>query len=230
MQTENTECVIIEKTSNLNEKSQEIDTIKTGIIYLITNKINNRKYVGQTTRNILDRWRDHKKDYKGKNYLINFAIKKYGSENFTIVEIHKIKEYDTVVLLDKLNELETFYIKQYETFVDWNKGGYNLTTGGRHHKMSESTKLKLRDHFIGIPRPNYVKEKISNTLKGRPNHINTIEKKMKSYKITFLDGSVKQIKGLKKFCRESKYDFRTLLRFRRKELNKYRDITSIEYA
>ena len=52
-----------------------------GYIYLITNKINNKKYIGQTTRTIKIRISDHFSNLY-KNYAITNAIKKYGKENF----------------------------------------------------------------------------------------------------------------------------------------------------
>lgn len=56
------------------------------LVYVHTNKINGKKYVGQSS-NIVERWRNG-----GKNYFssIKFfrAIQKYGWENFT----HEIQE------------------------------------------------------------------------------------------------------------------------------------------
>ena len=45
-----------------------------GIVYLITNKINNRKYIGVDTNN--------NKNYFGSGKSIKLALKKYGRENF----------------------------------------------------------------------------------------------------------------------------------------------------
>ena len=57
-------------------------------IYLITNDINGKQYVGKTYyNNIQERWKEHLQDYKKfrceKRPLYN-AINKYGFENFTI--------------------------------------------------------------------------------------------------------------------------------------------------
>ena len=52
-------------------------------IYMITNKINNKKYIGQSVR-IEIRWREHKNSYlknDTNSHLYN-AMKKYGIENF----------------------------------------------------------------------------------------------------------------------------------------------------
>ena len=63
-------------------------------IYLITNLVNGKWYVGQTIRPLEHRWERHlhvgKRDVK---YHLYKSIKKYGVENF---KIQKIEECDTV--------------------------------------------------------------------------------------------------------------------------------------
>ena len=88
-----------------------------GIIYKITNKVNNKSYIGQTRQSIQFRWNQHinKKD---KTYFHN-AIHKYGKDNF---EISVLEECD----VKDLDAKEIFYIAKYDTF----KNGYNLTIGG----------------------------------------------------------------------------------------------------
>lgn len=58
-----------------------------GIIYKITNLVNNKVYIGQTERTLKERWGQHKYS-KGCKYLHN-AILKYGAESFKIEEIEK---------------------------------------------------------------------------------------------------------------------------------------------
>ena len=93
-----------------------------GYIYLITNKINNKKYVGKTTQSIKKRWQEHLRNSKKKKYelrpLYN-AIRKYGIENFVIKEIEKCDA-------DILSEREQYWIQHYDTY----KNGYNATLGG----------------------------------------------------------------------------------------------------
>lgn len=88
-----------------------------GLIYKITNKVNNKSYIGQTRYTLEFRWRQHlnSKD----NCYFHKAIKKYGAENFN-VEI--LEECD----FKDLDSREIFYIAKYNTFKD----GYNSTIGG----------------------------------------------------------------------------------------------------
>lgn len=93
-----------------------------GYIYLITNKINNKKYVGKTTQSIEKRWQEHISDSKREKCEIRplyRAIRKYGIENFTIKEIEKCNT-------DNLSEKEKYWIRYYNTYED----GYNATLGG----------------------------------------------------------------------------------------------------
>lgn len=94
-----------------------------GFIYIITNLVNNKVYIGQTIRTIEERWREHCRSCCSAdelNMLIKKAIKKYGKENFTITELEKCKVED-------LNDKEIYYIKLYNSF----QNGYNMTPGGK---------------------------------------------------------------------------------------------------
>lgn len=88
-----------------------------GIIYKITNKVNNKSYIGQTRYTLEFRWRQHQ--HKKDNTYFHNAIHKYGIENFEL-EVLEECEYKN------LNSREIFYIAKYDTF----KNGYNLTIGG----------------------------------------------------------------------------------------------------
>lgn len=88
-----------------------------GIIYKITNKVNNKSYIGQTRYTIEFRWKQHQ--HKKDNTYFHNAIKKYGIDSFLI---EKLEECN----IEDLNSREIFYIAKYDTF----KNGYNLTIGG----------------------------------------------------------------------------------------------------
>lgn len=88
-----------------------------GLIYKITNKVNNMSYIGQTRYTIEFRWKQHQ--HKKDNTYFHNAIHKYGIKNF---EIEVLEECN----VEDLNSKEIFFIAKYDTF---NKG-YNLTIGG----------------------------------------------------------------------------------------------------
>lgn len=126
----------------------------TGYIYSITNKINGKQYIGQTTKTIEFRWNTHRASAKiGINNVFYKAIQKYGVENFEIKQLSKVNSPN---LIDWLNILEPLYIKFYKTLVP---NGYNLQTGGKNYIRHEDTKIK-----------------IGNSVKGRKHSLETIEK------------------------------------------------------
>ncbi len=163
------------------------------IIYKITNEINGKVYIGQTTRNLEQRWKDHKceaKDCK-RGRAIHRAIHKYGVENFTIEQI------DNAETQEELNEKERYWIEYYESNTS---KGYNLTDGGDFFKMNESVKKKMseirkgqwageKNPKYGVPMPQEIKDKLITVNKlrtGEKNHFygkkHTEETKLKMRK------------------------------------------------
>lgn len=116
-----------------SKRHGDVPNIKWGQIYLTSNKINGRKYVGQTTRKKYSKW------YLGSGVLIKKAIKKHGNENFC-----KIILWEGYTTANELNNLEIKYIKLHNTKV--HLGGYNLASGGNSnsgYKASNSTRKKI---------------------------------------------------------------------------------------
>ena len=95
---------------------------RTGIIYVIKNKCNDKVYIGQTTQCVEDRFKQHLKPSQRKRarYKLYRAIDKYGSDNFYYEVLEKDVPYD------KLDEREIYYIEKFDSF----KNGYNSTHGG----------------------------------------------------------------------------------------------------
>jgi len=87
-----------------------------GIIYCITNKTDNNKYIGLTTIGLNERFKQHTKAYS----YIGKAIRKHGKDNFTIEQI------DEAETKEELCDLEIYWIGKHNTFDE----GYNLTRGG----------------------------------------------------------------------------------------------------
>lgn len=99
-------------------------------IYKITNNINGKVYIGQAL-NTETRFRQHCKDC-AKDCLVDYAIKKYGKENFSVEILeHQICDY---------NEREKYWIKQLNSLAP---NGYNISTGGDNPPV-----------YYGIDHPN----------------------------------------------------------------------------
>lgn len=104
------------------------------VIYLISNMINNKQYVGQTTRNLSDRWYNHTK-YSGRGRsAISKAIHKYGKDNF------KIEIIDTANSLEELNQKEQEWISKLNSLCP---NGYNIAPGGKNKVIGAATRQKM---------------------------------------------------------------------------------------
>jgi len=112
------------------------------LVYTITNTLNNKIYVGQTTRSLEVRWSEHKAAIKYRNEPLYRAMRKYGVGDF------RIQQIDTANSLEELNKKEAYYIKLYRK-----NGIYNVDLGGRNHKRSETTKLKMSTNKRGKKNP-----------------------------------------------------------------------------
>lgn len=110
-----------------------------GYVYLITNLINGKQYIGQTVRTIKKRFDGH---ISKKNPVISKAIKKYGRKNF------EIKEIDVAYNQKELNLIEGVYISWFKTLAP---NGYNITkiiNGKGKHSEETIKKIKTKANTL----------------------------------------------------------------------------------
>lgn len=101
------------------------------IVYLLFNIVNEKYYVGQTTRKNCNRLNEHKLE-KSNRYIHN-AIKRYGVESFTVYVLANCSS------IEELNKKERLWI----TILDACNPdvGYNMTSGGvLNWKHTETTR------------------------------------------------------------------------------------------
>lgn len=153
-----------------------------GFIYLTTNLVNGKKYIGK--KKFVGNWRT----YLGSGVLISRAIKKYGRENFHRDIIH------IAFSEQELNALEKQCIANHNACEDRNY--YNVATGGdggntlagkseeemlefknkcsennkgdKNYWYGKSEKLKGENNpFYGRKHSEETRRKLSETRKGR---------------------------------------------------------------
>jgi len=199
-----------------------------GIIYMATNKINGKSYIGQTVKSLNRRISKHIGNALNNRdaYYFHKAIRKYGKENF---EWEIIAECNS---LEELNKAEIEAIKKYSTF----ENGYNLNLGGGSNigfRHTEETRKKISESLIGENHPGYgkhrseetkkrigdanrgekcynygkhrsegTKRKMSKAKKGK--YIGSKNLRAKKYIVTTPEGEEIFVHGLKNFCRKHK--------------------------
>jgi group I intron endonuclease len=123
------------------------------MIYLISNTINGKRYIGKTSKTLEERWYRHCKSAEyGSNTYLHKAIRKYGPESFKI-------EY----LMEGLDEEEVMLIADQQP-------EYNMTAGGDGGDTSNSPNfidaIRQRD-MSGANNPNYGKRGVSSPNYGK---------------------------------------------------------------
>lgn len=109
------------------------------VIYKTINLINQKIYIGQTTKSI--------DNYYGSGKIINKALLKYGKSNF------KVEILDYCKNKEELNEREKYWILLLNS-TDHNIG-YNISDGGQGGNLGEDVSIKksksLKEFFRKNP-------------------------------------------------------------------------------
>lgn len=120
--------------------------MKLGRIYLISNEVNHKLYVGQTIQSLNKRFNGHccySKTDRSINMYIKRAIHKYGRNKFHIELLEECP-------VELMNEREKYWINFYDSY----NNGYNLTLGGQDsnyfnlHKLEDSIDIKKFEDYI----------------------------------------------------------------------------------
>ena len=133
-----------------------------GFVYMWTNVINNKKYIGS-----------HKgKDddgYVGSGFLFKKAVEKYGIEKFSREILYR--EYLSNIKLrqkeiDIINERNAVLSKEYYNLINYDPS--YILNGKRMRIVTEETKQKIRLSRLGSKASEKTKLKMSKMRKGKP--------------------------------------------------------------
>jgi group I intron endonuclease len=104
-----------------------------GFVYMITNHVNGKRYVGQTTQSINQRFKRHKFEsrnpatLKKRIQILYHAMKKHGESSFTIECLA------VCFSREELDRQEVTFIEYYKTKIK--EFGYNIRDGGVNGKF-----------------------------------------------------------------------------------------------
>lgn len=131
-----------------------------GIVYVVTNLLDDMQYVGQTIKSLKERWLDHGLPSNKRNLYFGNAIRRYGRGVFAVECVHECQSKE------EMDFVETFYISLLNTV---RPNGYNLTTGGEGtpgHSVSKEGILKMRLSHLGKKQSEETKKKRSEALRA----------------------------------------------------------------
>lgn len=106
-------------------------------LYKITNLVNQKTYIGITKLTIQQRWNSHVKHSEYPRCPIQWAIQKYGAENFSIELLQESEDRRTI------SELEEPTIHQTRSHISEN--GYNVAKGGYGGDLGAEANAKRRE-------------------------------------------------------------------------------------
>lgn len=142
----------------LSDFDTSIDPNTSMIVYCIENKVNGKRYVGQTSTTMKKRFVRSRK----YNRHLRRAFLKYGTENFRLSILSRCRS------VKRLNVMEQQWIRKYKTMD--RPHGYNLQLGGMNRKMNDETKVILSKKCSGWHHTEDAKRRISKAFSGSNHH------------------------------------------------------------
>jgi len=140
--------ILIAGGSDVTPSSQSLALIpwsKPGVIYVVVNRVNGLRYVGQSTR-FIKRIQEHKtRPWKETRSLLFKAIQEYGFESFEFIIVQRC--FDRITR----NAAEAWWIDSLDTIQP---NGYNSRRAGDYRPSN-------------VPWTEEAKKKLSNTLKEK---------------------------------------------------------------
>lgn len=139
-------------------QTYEIDYIKRiknlyGFIYVTTNLLNGKKYVGQKKIDKRSKW----KSYLGSGIALKESVEKYGKENF-----HR-EIIDIAFNKNELNNWERYYTILFNSVDD--ESWYNMCHGGGSYVLTEEQRKEMSERMKGDGNPMYGRKHTEEELK-----------------------------------------------------------------
>lgn len=153
------------------------------IVYKITNKVNNKIYIGQTINSLEQRFSRHKQDALSGRLDTHLAraIRKYGEDNF-IIEI-----IDTAQTQDELTKKEYYWIGYYDSCnLGYNETDDLFKCGGNTYKHKTKKELdsicsKIRESKLGGKNPAAKRVKCKNVITNEEKYFDSLSECQKYF-------------------------------------------------
>ena len=189
-----------------------MEKIIMAIVYVTTNLINGKKYLGKRVHD--------NPEYLGSGIALKLAIQKYGKQNFT----KKIIAYFKTIQEASLEEKRLSLLWDVVNSKEW----YNLIPGGtggsrRGRKISETTRKKISmakkgcsawNRGLGgteiVKHKEETKRKISLANKGQKNPSGGNHPSSKKVIFIDMEGKLYYTKGIREFCRNNNISYSTI--------------------
>lgn len=179
---------------------QQLRSLHMFYLYKITNKINNKSYIG-FSYDAEKRFKQHIFEAYNKNSpsyhtIFHRSIRKYGQHNFTQEIIYQ-SLYE-----EHIKESEEFFIRENNTHYKFGYG-YNMTYGGEGTKgiyRNDATRKRMSDAQRGKIKSPETKQKLFESM------LRYGQKLAKQWEITDPDGNTFIITNLRRFCLENNLD------------------------
>ena len=126
-----------------------------GYIYLTTNTVNNKKYIGQHLGEFTT-------EYLGSGKILKKALNKYGKENFTVTLL------DIANSKEELDNLEKKYIEEYNALYEDNF--YNIHEGGTGGNTKQGYSFDEYKNYISKESKSHkgIKNNVNNSKENNP--------------------------------------------------------------
>lgn len=183
------------------------------VVYLVTNNINEKQYVGQTTRPLAERWRRHGwVSTQRCTHPLALAIRKYGRSAFSI---QGLEWCDSQGQLDEreiywAGALGTFSPKGYNLRAGKGRGvaspevGQHISAANKGRKFSEEHKRNLRASHLGVKldpeRVDRMRKRMKGVCPSDSARLGASKKNSKIYYLLNPRGEKVTVNNLKKFC------------------------------
>ncbi len=123
-----------------------------GLIYLITCLVNGKKYVGQTTKTVEKRFKEH---VRRKKSLISKAIHEFGVENFTVEVLEECETSEQLLMPANVTGLLTsIALPRKVTTVQTAVKVAGTTRRKPARELRQPTQEKTTQCTVAITRPN----------------------------------------------------------------------------